>query len=68
MDLVKWYTKGYNDELNGSSTIESDIKIENDAYQLGANDALKLNINFKVLSAAEILKLLKYNNEIDNNI
>jgi len=38
--LIEWYMKGFNDELNGTSSTESDNEIENRAYRLGAIDAL----------------------------
>jgi high-affinity nickel permease len=39
-NLLKWYMKGFNDELKGSSTIESENKIEMIAYKLGAEHAI----------------------------
>lgn len=39
-NLLKWYMKGYNDELRGSSTAESENKIEMIAYRLGAQHAI----------------------------
>lgn len=39
-NLLKWYMKGFKDELNGTSTIESDEPLENKAYMLGAHHAL----------------------------
>lgn len=35
-NIFEWFRKGCGDELYGSSSICSDIEIENDAYQLGA--------------------------------
>lgn len=39
-NLIDWYMKGFNDELNGSSSIVSDNHQENLAYSLGALHAL----------------------------
>ena len=38
--LMEWYMKGFNDELYGTSTVESENKIENRAYMMGAMDAV----------------------------
>ncbi len=38
-DLVRWYKKGFVDELRGSSSVESDNAFENKAYSIGANHA-----------------------------
>lgn len=38
-NLTNWYMKGYNDELNGTSSLESDDIMENRAYKVGAIDA-----------------------------
>ncbi len=37
--LLEWYTKGFKDELRGTSSYESDHQLENRAYLLGAIDA-----------------------------
>ena len=34
--ILEWFRKGCKDELHGSSSICSDIEIENQAYMLGA--------------------------------
>jgi hypothetical protein len=39
-NLLKWYMKGFNDELRGTTTIESDNKIDMVAYNLGAQHAI----------------------------
>jgi len=39
-NLLKWYMKGFNDELRGTSTVESDNKIDMVAYDLGAQHAI----------------------------
>ena len=38
--LLEWYVKGFNDELNGTSSVESENRIENRAYMIGALDAV----------------------------
>jgi hypothetical protein len=39
-NLLKWYMKGFDDELKGTSTVESDNKIDMIAYKLGAQHAI----------------------------
>ena len=39
-NLLKWYMKGFNDELRGTTTIESDNRIDMVAYNLGAQHAI----------------------------
>lgn len=39
-NLLKWYMKGFNDELRGTSTVESDNRIDMVAYNLGAQHAI----------------------------
>lgn len=39
-NLLKWYMKGFNDELRGTSTVESDNRIDMVAYHLGAQHAI----------------------------
>jgi hypothetical protein len=39
-ELLKQYMKGFNDELRGTSSIESDNELENKAYRIGALDAI----------------------------
>ena len=34
-ELLKWYIKGFHDELWSDVTPESDIELENKAYKLG---------------------------------
>ena len=38
--ILRWYMRGFNDELKGTSTIVSDDKILNKAYSIGAEDAI----------------------------
>jgi len=38
--LLKWYMKGFNDERRGTSTVESDNRIDMVAYHLGAQHAI----------------------------
>lgn len=64
-ELLKWYMKGFKDELNGTSTVESDNPLENKAYKLGA---LHAEIGDDVrsvdyLSEEEILYIIKNNNK-----
>ena len=64
--LLEWYVKGFKDELNGTSSIESENRIENRAYMIGALDAVcgddVTSIDRK--SDEEILTLIKkYFNE-----
>ena len=35
-NILEWFRKGCKDELYGSSSVFSDIEIENQAYSLGA--------------------------------
>jgi hypothetical protein len=39
-NLLDWYMKGFDDELRGSSTVESDNEIDMIAYNLGAQHAI----------------------------
>jgi hypothetical protein len=39
-NLLQWYMKGFDDELKGTSTVESDNKIDMIAYKLGAQHAI----------------------------
>ena len=59
--LLEWYMRGFNDELRGTSTHESDNQLENRAYMLGALDAIAgddmPSIDYK--SDEETLKLIK---------
>ena len=38
--LLDWYMKGFNDELEGSTSVEPDDKLLLRAYRIGALDAL----------------------------
>ena len=38
--LMKWYMKGFNDELKGTSTIMDCSRLLEEAYNLGAIDAI----------------------------
>ena len=38
--IMKWYTKGFNDELKGTSTIMGCSRLLEEAYNLGAVDAI----------------------------
>jgi len=60
-NILKWYMKGFKDELKGSSTVESDNLIENKAYTLGANHAvLGIDIsNYNERDEKEIIKEVK---------
>ena len=59
--LLKWYMKGFNDELHGTSSIVSDNELENEAYSLGASHAIigddVRSVDY--LSNEKILKLIK---------
>jgi hypothetical protein len=59
--LLEWYVKGFKDELNGTSSVESENRIENRAYMIGALDAVcgddVTSIDRK--SDEEILTLIK---------
>ena len=60
-NLIKWYKKGFSDELNGTTSIESDNKIENKAYNIGATHAI-IGDDVKsvdYLSNDEILEIIK---------
>ncbi len=62
VSIITWYFKGLNDEKNGTSTVESDNEIENEAYSVGANDAM---VFYHVISEAEIIE--KVNLQIQKN-
>jgi len=38
--LMEWYMKGFNDELWGKTTIESEDKLLMKVYSIGASDAI----------------------------
>lgn len=57
--LHHWYSKGYNDEMHGSSTIESYNEQEKKAYQLGVDHAIIINTKTPIEEKeAKILKLI----------
>ncbi len=61
-NLLKWYMKGFHDELYGSSTVESEFALEMKAYSLGAIHAL-VGDDVPIcdeLTNEEILKLIKH--------
>jgi hypothetical protein len=64
-NLLKWYMKGFNDELRGSSTIESENKIEMIAYKLGAQHAIIGDDVSSIdnLSNEEIISMIKSKNK-----
>jgi high-affinity nickel permease len=64
-NLLKWYMKGFNDELKGSSTIESENKIEMIAYKLGAQHAIIGDDVSSIdnLSNEEIISMIKSKNK-----
>lgn len=59
--LLKWYHVGFEDELNGTSSIISDIDIEKNAYALGACHAYLGDdvSNVDNLSDEEIVKMIR---------
>lgn len=59
--LMEWYMKGFFDELNGSSSVESDYPLENKAYKLGADHAVFGDEakSLDSLTKEEILALIK---------
>ena len=61
-NLLKWYMKGFNDELWGTSTVESDSPLEMKAYRLGADHALMGDeiSSIDKLTNYQILKLIKH--------
>jgi hypothetical protein len=54
-NLVKWYKKGFVDEIRGSSSVESDNASENKAYSIGANHAA---LGAELCDDSKILELL----------
>jgi len=60
-NLLIWYMKGFKDELNGSTTVESNYELENIAYKLGAQHATMGEglRSIVYLSDKQILKLIK---------
>ena len=64
-EIMSWYMKGFNDELNGTSSIVSDNEFLNKAYNLGAQHAIigddVRSVDY--LTEIEILIQIKINNE-----
>ena len=60
-NLLTYYMYGFKDELNGTTTVESDYELENVAYKLGAQHAIMGDDlrDFDYLTYDEILKLIK---------
>lgn len=60
--LLKWYMKGFNDELKGTSTVESDNEIDMIAYDLGAQHAIIGDDVSSIdnLSNKEIIQMIEY--------
>jgi len=59
--LLEWYMKGFNDELNGTSSLMSKHKPLNVAYTVGAYDAIAGDDNptLDYLSDEELLVKIK---------
>jgi len=60
--LLEWYRKGFNDELRGNTTVESENAIEMKAYDIGAKHSSGKWNNTKIiddLSDEKILILIK---------
>lgn len=48
-EILRWYLKGFHDEMNGTTTIESDNPELNIAYKVGADHAdLGIDIEYDV--------------------
>jgi hypothetical protein len=61
-ELLKWYSKGFSDELNGSSAvIPQNTYLELRAYKIGTNHAIMGDEvrSFDCLTNEEILKIIK---------
>lgn len=61
-ELLQWYSKGFSDELSGSSTvIPQNNYLELRAYEIGANHAFMGDEvrSFDYLTDEEILKIIK---------
>ena len=60
-NLLTYYMKGFKGELNGTTTVESNIEHENIAYKLGAQHATMGEglRSIVYLSDKQILKLIK---------
>ena len=63
--ILEWYMKGFRDELNGSSTVESEHRVLNRAYNIGSINALVGDDVSSVdrKSDDEILKQIKNSNQ-----
>ena len=59
--LMKWYMKGFDDELNGTSSLMSKHESDNIAYNVGALDAEYGDVDTKLdyLSDEELLTKIK---------
>jgi hypothetical protein len=42
-ELLNWYVKGFNDEIQGRTTIKSDDRLLMKTYEIGSLDALSNN-------------------------
>lgn len=64
-NLLDWYMKGFDDELRGTSTVESENKIEMIAYRLGAQHAIIGDDVSSIdnLSNEEIISMIKSKNK-----
>lgn len=60
-ELLEWYYKGFDDELDGNLNITEDESLESRAYQIGANHAMFGDevSSFDSLSKEQILKIIK---------
>lgn len=60
-DLLDWYMKGFQDELHGTTTIESDEYLNNIAYKLGSQHAIIGDDipSLDLLTNEEILSIIK---------
>lgn len=60
-NILEWYMKGFNDELDQNLKIESTIEIENIAYNLGVLHAIVGDDVSSIdnLSDDEIIELVK---------
>ena len=64
-NLLDWYMKGFDDELRGTSTVESENKIEMIAYRLGSQHAIIGDDVSSIdnLSNEEIISMIKSKNK-----
>ena len=60
-DLLEFYSKGWLDELSGSSSVVPNNTLITKAYNIGANHATlgDDNKSFDYLSNCEVLKIIK---------